>query len=218
MRPLQIVFIVLFSFPVFAKGPALQLPARLKGKAVVLAPSDPAYPRAKLEDGVKPPGGGGLLAGIVVQIKQDVTVYRLYNGPTWKDARGNNNRFGQWWAYDSLRGTQTDFRRDYEVCQSWNNLTWAVKCTLKKGAVVAIGPGNSVNESTCNRKGESYPVNHRDWQIWIAEAYNRNGAGKELVCPGTAKDYRVDLRDISRAQNAGAKKPPARAAAKAARP
>ncbi len=209
MRSLCLLAIALLSLPALARGGALQLPPRLKGKAVVLAPSDPDYARAALDKGVKVRGGGGLSAGIVVKLNADLVVYRLYNGPKWTDSQGRNNRFGQWWTYDRPHGTQTDFRRDYAVCQGWNEVSWVTTCKLKKGSVVAIGPGQSVDQDTCAKKGESYPANQRDWQIWISEAWSRNN--QEIVCPSTTKDYLADRREVSRPDNAGKKKPASKA-------
>lgn len=176
-----------------------KLPHKLHGKAVVLEASDPDYARADIAGAVKPAGEGGIKEGIVVRLTADVTVWRMWNGPAKKDARGNTNRLGQWWAYDAPRGTQEEYRKAYEICLGWNDLTWVAKCTLKKGAVVAIGPGNSVTAKVCGDPTgkEAYPVNERDWQVWLSKAWGRVGADKELDCPPESADYEANLAHIA---------------------
>ena len=51
------------------------------------------------------------------------------------------------------------FRRRYEVCEKWDTLRWVAQCTLRRGSVVVIGPGQSVSAQTCEKPGESYPAN-----------------------------------------------------------
>ena len=176
--------------------PVLALPEALKGKAVALASTDPDYARAKLAEAVKPAGEGGLTRGLVVRLTADIPVWRMWSGPA-KKYNGNTNRLGQWWSYDAPHGTQQDYRQAYEICASWNDLTWVAKCTLKSGAVVAIGPGNSVSAATCGGE-EAYPANDKDWQVYIAEAWKRLGADKELDCPAESADYEADAADISK--------------------
>src|SRR5262249_55391113 len=133
---------------------------------------------------------------IVVRLTQDLTVFRMWNGPAKKDANGRTNRLGQWWAYDAPHGTQQQYRSDYEICLAWNDLTYVAKCTLKKGAVVAIGPGNSVSPKTCSdpRGKETYPANPRAWQVWISKVWAR---APEFECPAETVDYEADPSDVS---------------------
>lgn len=80
---------------------------------------------------------------------------------------------------------------------SWNDLTWLAACTLKAGAVVAIGPGQSVSAETCNDKtgAENYPANQAVWQTYIDKPWTRS---QELHCPDVSADYETDPADISR--------------------
>jgi len=174
----------------------LSLPPQLQGKAVVVAPGDPDASRADLASAVKPPGEGGIVQGLVVRLTADIPVWRLWSGPTKKDASGRDNRMGQWWGYDPPHGSQAGYRTAYEICQPWNDLTWVAKCTLKKGAVVAIGPGQSVSAKVCGDPTgkETYPVNSHDWQIWISKIWER---GKEIECPAATLDYEADASDIA---------------------
>lgn len=172
----------------------LSLPAALAGKAVVLAPNDPNYPRAAVGSAVKPAGQGGISEALVIYMLEDIPVYRMWNGPNKLDSRGNTNRMGSWWSYDAPVGTVNQYRVNYEICKSWNDLTWMATCTLKKGAVVAIGPGQSVTAETCGDPTgkENYPANPRDWQLFVNSAWSRPA---ELFCP---PDYKADPNDIAK--------------------
>jgi hypothetical protein len=187
-------------------GPAV--PAALHGMAVLVAATEADYARAELASAVKPAGEGGLTHGLVVRLTRDVSVWRMWSGPAKRDDRGNTNRMGQWWSYDAPRGNQQGYRQSYEICVSWNELTWVAKCTLKKGAVVAVGPGNSVTPKTCGDASgkEAYPVNERDWQLWLSKAWTRAGADKEIDCPAESADYEADPADIARTKGGAAGK------------
>lgn len=186
--------------PTASAAPELALPEVFKGKAVVLAASDADFARANLAGAVKPAGEGGLARGLVVRLTVDVPVWRVWSGPAKKDARGNTNRIGQWWAGDAPRGSQQEYRAAYAICARWNDLTWVAKCSLKSGSVVAIGPGNSVSAATCGDAAgqEAYPVNEKDWQVYVSKARERLGADKELDCPDESADYEVDPADVAK--------------------
>lgn len=171
---------------------ALALPQQLAGKAEVVPKGDPDEARADLASAVKAAGEGGLTRGIVVRMTADVPIWRMWSGPT-KKYDGRTNRMGQWWSYDAPHGTQSGYRIAYEICASWNDLTYMARCTLKKGAVVAIGPGNSVSANLCGGN-ESYPENPRDWQVHVAKIWQRSS---EVDCPPDTGDYEADLADIS---------------------
>lgn len=195
-RLLGALFALFTSSLAFA-GDTLALPQKLAGKAEVVAPTDPDYARADAPSAVKAAGQGGLTEGLVVRLTEDVPVYRMWSGPTKKDSRGNTNRMGQWWSYDAPTGPVTGYRTDYEICLGWNDLTWVATCTLKKGAVVVIGPGQSVSAESCGDPTgkESYAANNEDWQVYVSKAWSR---GTELVCPAETSDYEANPQDISK--------------------
>jgi len=174
----------------------LSLPPQLTGKATVLKTSDSDYPRAVLKNAVKQIGGGGISDGLVMKTTEDLNVYRLWNGPNKKDKNGNTNRLGSWWSYVPPIGDVGTYRINYEVCNNWNDLTWVAICTLKAGAVVAIGPGQSVSSVTCQDQTgkETYPSNPSVWQLYIDKPWTRS---QEITCPDVASDYEVDPADIS---------------------
>jgi hypothetical protein len=187
-----------------AEASPLALPAQLQGKAVIVPKGDPDEARADLASAVKAPGEGGISPALVVRLTADVPVWRMWNGPAKKDANGRTNRLGQWWSYDAPHGTQQQYRTAYEVCLPWNELIYVAKCTLKKGAVVAIGPGNSVSPKTCGDPlgKEAYPAAPNDWQVWISKVWARP---QELECPAETADYEADPTDISKPKKAAAK-------------
>lgn len=177
----------------------LALPAALNGKAQVLGPQDPDYARAVVSAAVQPAGRGGVSEALVIRFTQDTPVYRLWSGPDRKDARGNTNRIGGWWSHEAPRGSSAAYRVNYAICAGWNELTWVATCTIKAGAVAAIGPGQSVSAETCGDPTgkEQYPANARDWQMYVDKPWTRSS---ELVCPPDSSDYEADATDIARAR------------------
>jgi hypothetical protein len=176
------------------------LPPQLAAAVVVLSPGDPDYARADDVGAVKPPGAGNVSRAVVVRLAEDLPIFRLWNGPTAVDASGRTNRIGSWWTFEAPHGSAQRYRRDYAVCRVWNTLTWVATCTLKKGAVVAVGPGNSVSAESCEDPTgrEHYPPNNRMWQLYIAHPLERSGPDKELDCSDTSRDYQADPRDVSK--------------------
>lgn len=175
----------------------LSLPHKLEGKATVLDAADPDYGKAVIGSAVKPEGQGGVSAGLVVRTTHDIPVYRMWNGPDKKDARGNTNRLGGWWSYDAPKGPVAKYRKDYEICQTWNDLAWVAKCTLKAGAVVVIGPGQSVSPETCGDPTgkEHYAANAHGWQLYVDKPWTRTA---ELVCPPDTSDYQANPKNIAK--------------------
>jgi hypothetical protein len=181
-----------------AADPALRvrLPASLVDIGEPLSASDPDYARAGLTDAVKADGLGGVSPGYAVRLDEDMTVYRLWNGPELLDARGNTNRLGQWWTADPPRGSVDAYRERYEVCVGWNQLRYVATCTLKAGSVVVIGPGQSVSSETCGAQEEAYPAQPRRWQVYVHKAWTR--LGTELDCPPDTADYPANPLNLAR--------------------
>ena len=163
------------------------------GSLELLPPGDAAYEAADPKGATGAPGEGKVVAPYVVRLTRDLTVYRLWSGPLVKNAQGETSRIGQWWTFEPPAGTLPSFRSRYEVCESWSSLRWVATCTLKRGAVVVIGGGQSVSSQTCGRPNESYPANPRDLQVYIHEAWKQD----KLSCPPAGADYLDDPMDIS---------------------
>ncbi|MGE4278923.1 MAG: hypothetical protein AB7G62_05010 [Magnetospirillum sp.] len=169
------------------------LPVQILGKVEVVATSDPDWAGANVGAAEKPPGSGGVSQALVIRLSQDMTVYRMWSGP---QPGMRSNRLGGWWAFDKPKGTREGYRRAYEICGTWNELKRVAVCTLKKGAVVVIGPGQSVSAQTCKDGAgyETYDANERDWQIYVDQAWSRP---ETLSCPPEDQDYEADPADVS---------------------
>jgi len=168
----------------------------------LVAATDASYADANAAGATGVPGEGKVTRPYVVRLTRDVPVYRLWAGPAVLDQQGRTSRIGQWWTFERPAGTLASFRRRYEVCEKWDTLRWVAQCTLRRGSVVVIGPGQSVSAETCGDSSgrESYPANDRDFQVYIHDAWKRTGPPREdLSCPDQSRDYQNDPRDIAKA-------------------
>lgn len=171
------------------------LPAALIGKVEVVE----TCPTSRVENceseilkqAIKEPGQGGISSGVLLRVTEDVAVYRLWNGPHAKlNDYGGTNRIGAWWSADKPSGKGGDYRRNNAICKEWNDLTWEVKCTLKKGTTIAVGPTQSAN---C-KDGDSFPANP------TLQIYVDNVASRFASCPKVASENAAE-RDFEADQN-----------------
>jgi hypothetical protein len=200
MRILRLVALfVLVHSAAFAQQ--VGIPAGWRDALEVLTSGDPGYEQAAGSQAVQDPGKGGVSMAMVVRLTRDMPVYRLWSGPAKLNASGQTNRLGAWWSFDRPHGAVSSYRNDYEICLAWNDLTWVATCTLKRGAVVAIGPGQSVAVETCNNPAglERYGANDRDWQVYVNQPWSRPAS--EFECPPASADYFADPADIGRKLN-----------------
>jgi hypothetical protein len=184
-----------------ASGQTVGVSRTIAASLELVAAGDPAYSAADPDGGTGEPGAGKVTRPYVVRLTRDLAVYRLWAGPAVRDAEGRTSRIGQWWTFDRPAGTLAAFRRRYEVCEKWDTLRWVAQCTLRRGSVVVIGPGQSVSAQTCGDPSgrESYPANDRDLQLYIHEAWTRTGQpDAELSCPDESRDYENDPRNIAK--------------------
>lgn len=84
-------------------------------------------------------GEGRICAGRVYRLREPLRIYRV-----WDAAK--QNTYGEWWALSPPRGDREEYRREYAVCPEWNALDHLAACTLRAGARVVLGPGQS---ATC---------------------------------------------------------------------
>ncbi len=112
-------------------GIACALPDAPLPAALQLVPDAPVPPAAEGAG-----GAGGICRARVYEAREPIAVHRL-----WDASRGNDMR--HWWTLRPPAGSRADYRHAYAVCESWNALDRAVTCTLKAGARVAIGTGQS---------------------------------------------------------------------------
>jgi hypothetical protein len=92
---------------------------------------------ALLQEALGASGAGELCAGQVMVAQQPVTVYRV-----WDSAR-DYTRYGSWWSFQMPQGPRLQYREDNSICPSWSELDRMSACTLKVGAKLVVGPGQS---------------------------------------------------------------------------
>jgi hypothetical protein len=182
-------------------GDPLSVPRAIGASLELVPEGEAAYAGADPTGATGVPGEGKVIRPYVVRLRRDLQVYRLWAGPAVLDAQGRTSRIGQWWTFDAPAGTLASFRRRYEVCEKWDTLRFVAQCTLRRGTVVVIGPGQSVSPQTCEDSTgrESYPANDRDFQLYIHDAWKRTGQpDPELSCPDESRDYQNDPLDIAK--------------------
>jgi hypothetical protein len=92
---------------------------------------------ALLQEALGATGAGELCAGQVLVALEPVTVYRV-----WDSAR-NYTRYGSWWSFQRPEGPRSQYREDNSICPSWSELDRMSACTVKVGAKLVVGPGQS---------------------------------------------------------------------------
>jgi hypothetical protein len=160
-----------------------------------------------LGNALKPEGKGGVYEGKILKIKHKFAIYRAYTKK--EDLRtGRNNRFGGWWTHVPPGNgvSKSDYRRRYEICESFNHdLDQVERCWIYPGALLLIGPGQSVDEQTCGKPGESYASDSgkENLQIFIFEMFSHNFLSQNeqtplkdieqyVGCPGESDDHPFD--------------------------
>ena len=184
-------------------GETLRLPEQVASSLTFVARDEKGYAEADPAGATGEPGTGKVTRPFVVRLTKEMKVYRLWAGPDVRDGRGNTSRLGSWWTFDRPSGSLTDYRRRYEVCESWNSLRWVAECTLRAGTVVVMGGGQSVSAKTCGDATgrENYPANDRDLQVYIREAFKRVAPPTaDLVCPDESRDYKNDPQRINESE------------------
>jgi hypothetical protein len=127
---------------------------------------------------LKSEGNGGVYEGKVLKVKKTFPIYRVYTKKE-NPQTGRNNRFGGWWTHvpPGKGVSKSDYRRRYEICESFNHdLDQVEQCWIFPGALLLIGPGQSVSEDTCGKPGESYAsdTGKENLQIYIFEMFKHN--------------------------------------------
>jgi len=148
---------VLFSTPTSAAECAgdMELPVEFSRKFTAI--SDPQL----LAESIGEPNKGKLCQGQVYVAKQNtqITLFRAWNGTN------PASEFGDWWALKSPRGQVAQYRSEYQICYQWTPMDKMTLCSLKAGAKVVIGTGQS---ATCSQFLE-YPSSDKK-QVYLANA------------------------------------------------
>lgn len=94
-----------------------------------------------LTSAIDVPGKGKLCKGKVFVAEKEVTVYRVW------DASKSYTLYGGWWSFSRPTGPRDQYQAANDICPEWSALDKMSTCTIKVGAHVAVGPGQSAQ---CN--------------------------------------------------------------------
>ena len=143
---------------------------------------------------VKGPGAGATTRADLVVAQQDVPIYRAYSRAPFNCAfNPPAAELGGWWSLTPPSANKAQYRRATAVCNSWNDFSMKVQCTLKRGTVIAVGSTQSAN---CSQKPAGCAALPREWarrfgsspehQVFI-NTYRRPQAELETVRQGLSK-------------------------------
>ena len=82
-------------------------------------------------------GKGNLCTGKVFKVTYPLTVYRV-----WDNSK-SYTVYGSWWSFSPPQGPRDAYREANDICPEWSALDRMSACTLKIGALIVIGPGQS---------------------------------------------------------------------------
>lgn len=133
----------------------MELPVEFSRKFTAV--SDPEL----LAESIGAPSQGKLCQGQVYVAKQNtqIMLFRAWNGTN------PASKFGDWWALKSPRGQVAQYRSDYQICYQWTPMDKMTLCSLKAGAKVVIGTGQS---ASCSQFLD-YPSSDKK-QVYLANA------------------------------------------------
>lgn len=135
-----------------------------------------ALPNEALPERAKmPPTKGGVCAGMVYEVTEPVTVYRVYS------ADKSNSLYGGWWAFTVPQGPRDAYRKKYNICPSWSELNLMSHCTVKVGTKITVGPGQS---AYCKTIDETLPASS-GIQVYIPNWYEGGQVYVENCSKGT---------------------------------
>ena len=90
---------------------------------------------------VKGPEQGDLCQAKAYRVNRSFEVFRGWN------SNNPGSELGKWWAFTMPAGRISEYREDFAICPSWSPLDMMTRCTLKEGAKVVLGTGQSAR---CN--------------------------------------------------------------------
>lgn len=145
------------------------LPAAMMGKVEMIASCNQDCNQDILSHAIMKPGQGGVSSGVLLKLKEEIEVYRLWDGADKGiNEYGGSNRIGAWWSADRPAGDVDHYRTQNAICNKWNELRWVAKCKLKPGTLVVVGPTQS---ATCSEQ-ESYAANN-SLQLYVDNTSSR---------------------------------------------
>lgn len=153
----------------------MELPIEFSRKFTAV--SDPQL----LAQSIGEPNEGKLCQGQVYVAKQNAHILLFRS---WDSTR-TMSELGEWWALKSPRGDIAEYRRDYQICYQDTPLDKLTLCSLKAGAKVVIGTGQSM---TCS-DSVSYQVSatkqvyveNADGNLFDCSSYNAEFNWKPII-------------------------------------
>lgn len=127
-----------------------------------------------LASAIGAPEAGKLCKGKVFVAEKAVTVYRVW------DSAKSYTLYGGWWALDLPKGPRDEYRVKNDICPEWSPLNIMSSCTIKVGAKVVIGPGQSAKCAD----GSVIPASATN-QVYIPNDSRNNVLFVENCTPGT---------------------------------
>ncbi len=94
---------------------------------------------ALLDKALGASGKGMLCAGKVYRAKEPVTVFRVW------DSSKAYTLYGGRWSFRLPQGPRDSYRKENDICPEWSALDRMSACTLKPGAEIVVGPGQSAD-------------------------------------------------------------------------
>lgn len=126
---------------------------------------------ALLAEALGASGKGGVCAGKVFMLQEEVRVYRLW------DSSRTYSVYGRWWSLSRPEGSRDAYRADYAICPAWSALDRLTSCTIKAGTLIVIGPTQSASCET-----DTYPKSAKN------QVYVRNDAAKGQLLVADCRD------------------------------
>lgn len=137
---------------------------------------------------VKPDGGGGVRWALMGKVVKPLSVWRAFSqgeleceGKPVKRA----TQYGSWWTTEDPRKSGKDaYQIGVAVCSLWNDFTSVVHCTIRPGAVVAVGPTQSVSDCKCPVLPRNAPESYQatdNWQVYL-NLYGTKDTNAILAC------------------------------------
>ena len=112
-----------------------------------------------VSDSIKGPTEGYLCQAKAYKVNKSFEIFRAWN------SNNPGSEKGKWWSFKMPSGRVSEFREDFAVCPRWSPLDMMTRCTLKEGAHLVLGTGQS---AFCN-KYLTYPPSP-EIQIYLADA------------------------------------------------
>lgn len=119
------------------------------------------------------PAKGALCAGKVFIAEKEVTVYRVW------DSAKSYTLYGRWWSFSAPTGPRDKYQVDNDICPEWSPLNTVSSCTVKIGAKIVVGPGQSAQ--CAERLLPASAVN----QVYIANDSRNNALFVDHCSKGT---------------------------------